>query len=330
MTVVRNEFEMRRERARARVLNQRIDGAALSTGTTTARTPIGVAVGHRERADRAPAGLLPDVLSAGQRGAASIAGKFDEAKTLGLVAHDLRTLPEADARAADVLHRRARRRTANERSRCAAWATSRWSGRPYHIPPAGHPDFAPVEVLFHLLGDTPAGRLYKALVEPGLATATFGYADAMLDPGLAWTGATVRKEGLYRRRARHAMLGVLDGLGTNPPTQAELDRVAPRAAQGHRAGAARPPIRFGLDDERVSRGGRLAPVLPADATAFGQVTLDDIKRVAGMYIKSSNRTVGVFVPIDVPDRAVIPARPDLAAAVQGLPRRSQHAGGRSL
>jgi len=33
----------------------------------------------------------------------------------------------------------------------------------YHVPAGPHPDFAAIEVLGTILGDSPSGRLYKAL-----------------------------------------------------------------------------------------------------------------------------------------------------------------------
>ncbi|MGI9628644.1 MAG: insulinase family protein, partial [Longimicrobiales bacterium] len=47
------------------------------------------------------------------------------------------------------------------------------------------------------------------------------------------------------------------------------------------------------------------------------VTAGDVQRVALAYLKPSNRTVGVFIPDDNPDRAEIPAAPDVAELVDG-------------
>ena len=44
-----------------------------------------------------------------------------------------------------------------------------------------------------------------------------------------------------------------------------------------------------------------------------KVTPDDVTRVAKAYLKSSNRTLGEFIPTTAPDRAEIPATPDPAA-----------------
>jgi zinc protease len=42
-----------------------------------------------------------------------------------------------------------------------------------------------------------------------------------------------------------------------------------------------------------------------------RVTADDVKRVAQLYFKESNRTVGVFVPDPSPDRTVVPESPGI-------------------
>ena len=44
-----------------------------------------------------------------------------------------------------------------------------------------------------------------------------------------------------------------------------------------------------------------------------KVTTADVTRVAKAYLKSSNRTLGEFIPTTAPDRAEIPATPDPAA-----------------
>ena len=46
-------------------------------------------------------------------------------------------------------------------------------------------------------------------------------------------------------------------------------------------------------------------------------THGDVQRVAAKYLKPSNRTVGIFIPTPSPDRAEIPPRPDVAAALKG-------------
>ncbi|MEI9972134.1 MAG: hypothetical protein WDO73_08775 [Ignavibacteriota bacterium] len=47
-----------------------------------------------------------------------------------------------------------------------------------------------------------------------------------------------------------------------------------------------------------------------------KVTAADVARVAAAYLKSSNRTLGEFIPTKVPDRSVIPDTPDPAARLK--------------
>jgi len=54
----------------------------------------------------------------------------------------------------------------------------------YHVPPGAHPDFAAVELLALILGDTPSGRLHKRLVEKQLA-AVRAFAALPESPALA-------------------------------------------------------------------------------------------------------------------------------------------------
>jgi len=46
------------------------------------------------------------------------------------------------------------------------------------------------------------------------------------------------------------------------------------------------------------------------------VTVADVQRVATTYIKPDNRTVGLYYPTEKPDRAEMPATPDVAALVK--------------
>src|SRR5205085_2589622 len=47
-----------------------------------------------------------------------------------------------------------------------------------------------------------------------------------------------------------------------------------------------------------------------------KVTAADVNNAVAKYVKASNRTVGVFIPDAKPDRAEIPAAPDVAALVK--------------
>src|SRR5204862_7913672 len=53
----------------------------------------------------------------------------------------------------------------------------------YRVPSASHPDYPAIDVLVNLLGDAPAGRLHRALVQKGLASYAWGAERGLHDPG---------------------------------------------------------------------------------------------------------------------------------------------------
>ena len=141
------------------------------------------ALRHRERADRPAAGLLPQVLPARQRDAGrrrqvrrAEDARADQRSTSARIPKPARTLPD--------LHRRSRRRTASERSRCAASATFSGAVGVSRARPARTRTSPRSISSCSVLGDTPSGRLYKALVETKQAQRqTFGGNFQLHDPG---------------------------------------------------------------------------------------------------------------------------------------------------
>jgi zinc protease len=57
------------------------------------------------------------------------------------------------------------------------------------------------------------------------------------------------------------------------------------------------------------------------------VTLDDVRRVAGSFLKESNRTLGVFLPTKSPDRAPRPEAPDVGDMMKGYEGQAEVAQG---
>ena len=58
-----------------------------------------------------------------------------------------------------------------------------------------------------------------------------------------------------------------------------------------------------------------------------KVSIEDVKRVASVYFKSSNRTSGIFHPTKDPDRTIIPETTDVSALVQNYKGREAIAEG---
>jgi zinc protease len=74
-----------------------------------------------------------------------------------------------------------------------------------------------------ILGDTPSGRLYKALVETKKATSVYAFSFQNRQPGVAIFGAEVPKDASLDT-AREAMLQTLNEFPSKPPSQEEVDR----------------------------------------------------------------------------------------------------------
>ena len=192
----------------------------------------------------------------------------------------------------------------------------------YHVPSGSHEQFAAVEVLAHLLGTQPAGRLYKNVVETGLAADTSISTSPWKEPGVLLAGAEVRREGDLGE-AVEAMLATLEGLDDEPPTAEEVDRAKAELAAGFEHVFNDPNAIGGTLGHWAAVGDWRLMFLHRDRVA--EVTPDDVLAVAKAYLKTSNRTVGYFYPTDeTPPRAEVPAPPDVAALVAG------YTGGRTV
>jgi len=183
----------------------------------------------------------------------------------------------------------------------------------YHVPPGPHPQYAAIDVLVALLGDVPAGRLHKALVEPGLASSVFGTERQLHEAGFAYFGASVRRDASLDA-ARDALLGVLEGFASKPASDEEVERARTRLLND---------IELMLADSReltmaLSECAGMGDwrLLFLHRDRLKKVTAADVQAAATRYLKPANRTLGLLLPTESPERAEIPVVPDLAAALK--------------
>ncbi|HET7766320.1 MAG TPA: insulinase family protein, partial [Burkholderiales bacterium] len=183
----------------------------------------------------------------------------------------------------------------------------------YHVPPGSHPEYAAIDVLVALLNNVPGGRLHKALVETGLASSIFGTERQQREAGFAYFGANVR-QGASIDAARDALLGVLESFAARPATDEEVDLARRRLLND---------IELTLADSReltmaLSECAGMGDwrILFLYRDRLKKVNADDVQAAAVHYLRRSNRTLGTFLPTASPDRAEIPAVPDLAAALK--------------
>jgi len=315
MTVVRNELE-RGENEPSRVLNQRVMSAAFlwhNYGKST--------IGARADLEHVPIERLQAFYRKYYRpdnAMLVLAGSFEPAqalaevkKTFGRLKAPKEPLPVTYTE--EPTQDGERRVTLRRVGDVSALSTV------YHVPEGAHPDFAAIDVLASVLGMTPSGRLYKALVETKKAASAGGYGLQLHDPGVLTFRATVR-EGQSLDAAREALVSTVEDAARTPFTAEEVDR-ARTALLKH--------VELMLND---SEG---AAIELSEWAAIGDwrllflhrdrveaVTPADVTRVAAQYLKSSNRTLGEFLPTPKPDRAELPARVDISAMLKGYQGRA--------
>ena len=241
-----------------------------------------------------------------------IAGRFDPAKTLDWVAQSFGPIP----RPTRVLPVTYTLDPAQDGERSVT--VRRVGGAPqiivaFHVPPGAHPDFVAAEMLASILGDAPAGRLHKRLVEAGLAASTFGGAFGLAEPGPMFVGASLAP-GQDVERARAALLATLDAVSKEPITAEELARAKTQWLNDWEQGFT-DPEQVGVQlSDAIARGDWRLYFLQRDQVKA--LTLADIQRVADQRLLPDNRTVGTYLPTEHPQRAPAPARVDVAALLK--------------
>ncbi len=180
----------------------------------------------------------------------------------------------------------------------------------FHVPAAAHEDFAAVEVLAHLLGDMPSGRLHESLVDAELATQIAAFSLRLPEPSLLMLFAQTR-DGQDLGEVESALFASLEELAERPPSEEEVRR-AINALTRNMEQTLNDSGRVGVQlSEWAAAGDWRLMFLHRDR--LEEVTVDDVIRVADQYLVSNNRTVGRFIPESRPRRAEIPEAPELAS-----------------
>ncbi len=177
----------------------------------------------------------------------------------------------------------------------------------YRIPAALHDDYEPVSMAAGILADQPTGRLYKALVETGMATQVFAWPMATAKPGFVMFGAMVKK-GEDITPVKTKLVETIEGaFAESPVTGDELVRHQTEQATMFERTLS-DPEQFGVDlSDYIALGDwRL---FFADREMVKAVKAEDIDRAAATYFVRDNRVVGLYLPTEETKRAEIPAAP---------------------
>jgi len=133
-----------------------------------------------------------------------------------------------------------------------------------------------------------------------------GSADASTDPGLIRFIA-VAKPGVPVDDVQSLLVATAEDLGVNGPAEAEVRR-AQAAIARQREQAFNSTETFALLlSSSIAQGDWRLFFYMNDRLA--QVTAADVKAAAARYLRRDNRTVGLFIPTDAPERAHIAAAP---------------------
>ncbi|HEX8705721.1 MAG TPA: pitrilysin family protein, partial [Myxococcaceae bacterium] len=323
MTVVRNELE-RGENDPHSVLQRRVMGVAYQFHNYGKPT-----IGTRADLENVPIERLQAFYRKYYRpdnAMLVLAGSFDEAKALRLIQD---TFGKLTAPEAPVPHtyteepiqdgeREVTLRRVGETASLIAL---------YHVPQGAHPDFAAIDVLTEVLGDNPSGRLFKALVETKKTARARAYNLQLEDPGVLGFTAQLR-EGQSIEAARETLLKTVEGAVKTPFTEEEVSRAKTRLLK---------QVELTLNDSeraaiQLSEWGAIGDwrLLFLHRDRIEAVKAEDVTRVAAAYLKTSNRTLGQFIPSPKPDRAELPPRVDVSAMLQGYTGKAAVAQGEAF
>jgi zinc protease len=310
MTVVRNEFE-RSENSPVNVLFNRV----LSTAYVWhgyGNPPIG----SRADIENVPIERLqafyrkhyqPD------NAVLVVAGKLDEQRTLELIAKYFGPIPRPERELTDNYtiepvqdgERVVELRRVGDTPAVIVG---------YHAPDGTHEDFVPLQIAARVLADTPSGRLYRALVEPGLATQVGSDEMQLKDPGMVLFYSMMRAEGDVDQ-VHDVMLETIADLETDPITEDEVERIRNQALSSlEQLMNNSQAVALQLSNWAAIGDWRM---LFLDRDRVREVTAEQAQAAALHYFKPSNRTIGIFRPDPEPDRATIPERPNLMTLLDG-------------
>ncbi|MBL7845092.1 MAG: insulinase family protein [Cyclobacteriaceae bacterium] len=309
MTVVRNEFEAG-ENNPVRVLWQRIMASAYDWHNYGKST-----IGARTDIENVPIDRLqafykkyyqPD------NAVLIVAGKFDHEKTLNYINEYFGTIPKPE-RILNTFYTRDPVPDGERMVTIKRVGDIQWVGVAHKVSAGSHSDYASIRVLGEILGNTPSGRLYKALVDTKKASRIFVWDFQLQEPGIIISFAQVQKEKSIED-AKNAMIKAYAEVILNPPTKEEVDRAKASLLKQIELNFNNSDNVGVLLSEYVCMGDWRLFFIARDQ--LEKVTPEDALRVAKNYLKETNRTVGLFIPTEKPDRSEIPGEPDVAALVK--------------
>ena len=324
MTVVRNEFE-RSENSPFQVMLQRMQGAAYEWHNYGKST-----IGNRSDIERVPVVKLREFYRKYYRPdnvMVIVAGKFDTDEALGYLQKYFGTLsiPETPI---DPTYTTEPAQDGERTVVVRRVGETQLVGAAYHIPAGSHPDYAAAKALVSILGDEPNGRLYRQLVQPGIASSVYASSFAFTEPGLLFSLAEVPGDGSLES-ARAALVEAMErSFAEEPITEKEVGRAVQQILKQRELQASNTDrIAVSLSDWAAQGDWRLYFLF---RDHIETLTTEQVQAVAEKYFVRNNRTVGLFIPSEKSDRVEIPEAPDLAQMLDGYKGREAVSAGEQI
>ncbi len=242
----------------------------------------------------------------------TVAGKFDETKVLGQVSALFGPIPKP-TRTLDKSYTVEPTQDGERSITLRRVGDTQGIVAIYHGPAGAHPDDPVINVLSGVLGDSPSGRLYKALVDNKKAVGVSMGIEDLHDPGFIMASVKLKTDQSIDD-ARQILLKTVENVANEPPNKEEVERVKTRILKN---------LELEMNDsqsvaldlsEYYSQGDWRLMFLMRDR--IKAVTEADVLRVAKTYLKESNRTLATFIPTKSPDRTDVPATPDITSMLK--------------
>jgi zinc protease len=162
----------------------------------------------------------------------------------------------------------------------------------YHVPATNHKDHYALEILKDILVVGNSSRLYKAMVDQQIATNVRGFMPDAFDPFLLYFYAIAAKN-VTAGQVEKAVIGQINQIITDGVSEKELQKAKNRKTVGfYRSMATINGKANTIGTYETFFGDYNA--LFNTTSEYAKLTVADIKRVAGKYLRKANRTVGVL------------------------------------
>jgi zinc protease len=311
MTVVRNEYESG-ENSPTSVLLKRMQSVAYDWHAYGRAT-----IGNRSDIENVGIGNLQAFYRTWYQpdnAVLLVAGKFDPADTLAFIAQKFGAIPKPTRELPKfwtVEPTQDGERTFAVRRQGDVQIVALG----YKVPSALHDDSDVLAFASDILGNGPAARLHKLLVDSGKASEVFAFGQTGYAPGLQMFGAVVRK-GEPIEPVRAALTAAVEDFAKNPPTAEEMERVR-RNLSNEIEKSLNDPQRVGVTlSEVIALGDWRLYFVGRERVAT--ITSDEVARAAGRYLRRDNRVTGFFTPDDAPQRAEIPSTPNVESLLKNF------------